>query len=42
MPRNLAEKTLTAYFFKTPIGNEPVRDWLKQREPEEKNAGTPY
>ena len=38
MPRNLAEKTLTAYFFKTPAGNEPVKDWLKQREPEEKKA----
>ena len=32
------EKTLTAYFYKTSVGNEPVRDWLKLRTQEEKKA----
>ena len=31
-------KILTVRFFKSPIGNEPVRDWLKLRTPEEKRA----
>ena len=26
------------YFYKSPSGNEPVRDWLKLRRPEEKKA----
>jgi phage-related protein len=30
------EKVLTVFFFKTPSGNEPVRDWLKLRNLEEK------
>ena len=38
MPQSLYEKTLTVYFFKTSNGNEPVRDWLKLRTPEEKKA----
>ena len=29
---------MTVSFFKTPAGNEPVRDWLKLRTPEEKRA----
>ena len=31
-------KILAAYFFKSPNGNEPVRDWLKSRTQEEKKA----
>ena len=38
MPQNLNGKTLTVHFFKTPAGNEPVRDWLKLRTLEEKKA----
>jgi phage-related protein len=38
MPHNLNGKTLTVYFFKSPTGNEPVRDWLKLRTPGEKKA----
>jgi phage-related protein len=38
MPHSLNGKTLTVYFYKTPNGNEPVRDWLKQRTSEEKKA----
>jgi len=38
MPQNPNEKTLTAHFFKSPSNNEPVREWLKQRTPEEKKA----
>jgi phage-related protein len=38
MPHNLDGKALTVYFYKTPAGNEPVREWLKQRAPEEKKA----
>jgi phage-related protein len=38
MPHNLDEKALTVYFYKTPAGNEPVREWLKQRTSEEKKA----
>ena len=38
MPHNLKGKTLTVFFFKSPAGNEPVRDWLKLRTPEEKKA----
>jgi phage-related protein len=32
------EKVLTVFFFQTSSGNEPVRDWLKQRNPEEKKT----
>jgi len=38
MLHSLNGKTLTVYFYKTPTGNEPVRDWLKQRTSEEKKA----
>jgi hypothetical protein len=39
MPRNLDGKApLTAYFYKSPTGNEPVREWLKQRTQEERKA----
>jgi len=38
MLHSLKGKTLTVYFYKTPSGNEPVRDWLKQRTSEEKKA----
>ena len=38
MPYNLERKALAAFFFKTPAGNEPVKDWLKLRSPEEKKA----
>ena len=37
MPQ-IKDKILTAYFFKTPAGNEPVREWLKLRKPDEKKA----
>ena len=29
-------KVLTVYFYKSPAGNEPVKDWLKLRTSEEK------
>ncbi|HCC36005.1 MAG TPA: hypothetical protein DEQ02_10435 [Ruminococcaceae bacterium] len=35
---NPSRKVLSVYFFKTPSGNEPVKDWLKRREPDEKKA----
>jgi phage-related protein len=38
MPYNPNGKTLTVSFFKSPAGNEPVRDWLKLRTSEEKKA----
>jgi len=38
MLNSLIGKTLTVYFYKTPTGNEPVRDWLRQRTSEEKKA----
>ncbi|MCL1812482.1 MAG: type II toxin-antitoxin system RelE/ParE family toxin [Treponema sp.] len=38
MPYDFNKKALTAYFYKTAAGNEPVRDWLKHRTPEEKKA----
>jgi phage-related protein len=38
MLHSLNGKTLTVYFYKTPTGNEPVRDWLKQRTSEERKA----
>ena len=38
MPYSKSEKILSAYFFKTSAGNEPVREWLKLRPPDEKKA----
>jgi len=38
MPHGLNGKILTVFFFRSPAGNEPVRDWLKLRTPEEKKA----
>jgi phage-related protein len=38
MPHSLDGKTLTVYFYKSPAGNEPVREWLKKRTPEEKKV----
>ena len=38
MPQNTNVKVLTVSFYKSPAGNEPVRDWLKLRTPEEKKA----
>ncbi len=34
----ITRKVLTVYFFKTSSGNEPVKDWLKLRTPDEKKA----
>ncbi|MCL2809967.1 MAG: type II toxin-antitoxin system RelE/ParE family toxin [Treponema sp.] len=38
MLQNSNVKVLTVYFYKSPAGNEPVREWLKQRSSEEKKA----
>ena len=38
MSQNLNVKVLTVYFYKSPSGNEPVRDWLKFRTLKEKKA----
>jgi len=38
MPQKPDAKVLIVYFYKSPSGNEPVRDWLKQRTQEEKKA----
>ena len=38
MPYKPDGKVLTVRFYKTPAGNEPVREWLKHRTPEEKKA----
>ena len=35
---NHKEKILKVYFYRTPTGKEPVRDWLKLRTTEEKKA----
>ncbi|SEQ10558.1 Phage-related protein [Amphritea atlantica] len=32
------KKIIQAVFFKTEIGNEPVRDWLKDQKKEDKSA----
>lgn len=32
------EKIVTARFFKTDSGNEPVRDWLKEQKSENKKT----
>jgi len=36
MPQTLNVKALKVYFYKSPNGNEPVRDWLKHRTLAEK------
>jgi len=36
MPQNSRDKVLTVHFYKSNSGNEPVRDWLKLRTPDEK------
>ena len=38
MPQKSVTKVLTVYFYKSSAGNEPVRDWLKDRTPEEKKV----
>jgi len=38
MPQNSREKILTVHFYKSDSDNEPVRDWLKLRTPEEKKV----
>jgi phage-related protein len=38
MVKHLNKKTITVRFFKTPAGNEPVRDWLKKQTREDKKA----
>jgi len=35
---NPKEKVLKVYFYKTPAGKEPVRDWLRIRTIEDKKA----
>jgi phage-related protein len=38
MTKQTNEKIITDRFFKTPAGNEPVRDWLKKQTAEDKKA----
>jgi len=38
MPQNSSVKVLTVSFYKSLSGNEPVRDWLKQRTSDEKKV----
>jgi phage-related protein len=38
MPQINNGKTIKAFFFKTYSGNEPVREWLKLRTPNEKKV----
>ena len=38
MPQNSGVKVLTVSFYKSPAGNETVRDWLQLRTAEEKKA----
>jgi phage-related protein len=38
MVKQLHEKIITVRFFKTPAGNEPVRDWLKKQTAEDKKT----
>jgi len=38
MPQNPREKVITVHFYKSDSGNEPVRDWLKLRTPDEKKV----
>jgi phage-related protein len=38
MAKKVKEKIITVRFFKTPAGNEPVRDWLKKQTGEDKKA----
>ncbi len=32
------EPVLTVEFFKTPTGNEPVREWLRSLDPEDRTS----
>ena len=36
MPQINEGKIISVYFFRTPTGNEPVKEWLKLRSPDEK------
>ena len=38
MPYTIEKKLLEVYFFKTPSGNESVREWIKLLSPKEKKA----
>jgi phage-related protein len=38
MAYNLKTKNLTVFFYQSPSGKEPVRDWLKLRTQDEKKA----
>jgi phage-related protein len=38
MAKQSNEKIINVRFFKTPTGNEPVRDWLKKQTVEDKKA----
>jgi phage-related protein len=38
MAKQPNEKIISVRFFKTPAGNEPVRDWLKKQTAEDKKA----
>ena len=38
MPHGKNDKIISVYFFRTSTGNEPVRDWLKFRSPDEKKV----
>jgi phage-related protein len=38
MAKGSNEKVITVRFFKTPSGNEPVRNWLKKQSAEDKKA----
>jgi len=38
MPQYPNGKVLKVQFYKSPAGNEPVREWLKLRMPDEKRA----
>jgi phage-related protein len=38
MANQVNEKVIAVRFFKTPAGNEPVRDWLKKQTAEDKKA----
>ncbi|MDR1248096.1 MAG: type II toxin-antitoxin system RelE/ParE family toxin [Treponema sp.] len=38
MAKQSNEKIISVRFFKTPMGNEPARDWLKKQTVENKKA----
>lgn len=38
MARNPPPKKIPLVFFRTPVGSEPVRDWLKKLPQEERQA----